>query len=110
MNRTTYFKSEKWLNKENSPSTGSIVCYDGDVEYTEGESPCVFIEIADCHQKARLHMAHTDTMEEFIDKIDSICEALKVFRNHLIYHSPHKPTERKNPSFYKIQPIKSDKK
>ncbi len=68
MKRTGYYKSETWLNKENSPSTGSIVCYDGDVEYSDGEGPCVFIEIADCHNKVRLHMTHTDTMEEFIDK------------------------------------------
>lgn len=110
MKRTAFFKSEKWLNKENSPSTGSIVCYDGDVEYTEGVSPCVFIEIADCHQKVRLHMAHTDSMEEFIDKIDLMCNALKVFKNHLIYNSPHKPTERMKPSFYKIKPIDYESK
>ncbi|WP_280120473.1 hypothetical protein [Sangeribacter muris] len=52
MDRTTYYKSETWLNTQDSPSTGSIVCYDGDIEYTEGESPCVFIEIADCHGKS----------------------------------------------------------
>lgn len=103
MKRTTYFKSENWLNKENSPSTGSIVSYDGDVEYTEGESPCVFIEIADCHQKARLYMAHTDTMEEFIDKIEMMERALKKFKKHLIYDSPHKPLERLNPQSYKIK-------
>lgn len=103
MKRTAYFKSETWLNKETSPSTGSIVCYDGDVEYTEGESDCVFIEIADCHQKIRLHKSHTDTMEEFIDKIETIINSLKRFKSHLIYDSPHKPTEKKNPSFYKIK-------
>lgn len=32
MKRTTYYKSEKWLNPQDSPSTGSIVCYDGDAE------------------------------------------------------------------------------
>lgn len=105
MERKAYYKSETWLNKENSPSTGSIVCFDGDVEYSEGESPCVFFEIADCHQKARLHMGHTDTMEEFIDKIDLLVNALKNFRNHLIYHSPHKPLERSNPNAYKIRQI-----
>lgn len=105
MKRETFYKSEQWLNKENSPSTGSIVCFDGDVEYTEGLEPCVFVEIADCHQKVRLHKSHTDTTEEFIDKIDSMIIALKRFRSHLIYDSPHKPTERMNPSFYKIKNI-----
>lgn len=102
MERTAYFKSEKWLNKENSPSTGSIVCFDGDVEYTEGVEPCMFVEIADCHSKVRLHKSHTDTTEEFINKIDSMINALEKYRNHLIYESPHKPTERKSPSFYRI--------
>ena len=31
MDRTTYYKSETWLNTQDSPSTGSIVCYDGDI-------------------------------------------------------------------------------
>lgn len=102
--RKTYFKSEKWLNQEDSPSTGSIVCYDGDIEYSDdGESPCVFLEIADCQSKVRLHQAHTDTTEEFIDKIDSIINQLKRFRNHLIYESPHKPTERKFQHFPDIK-------
>ena len=93
--RKTYFKSEAWLNPEDSPSTGSIVCYDGDVEYSDdGESPCVFVEIADCHQKVRLHQCHTDTTEEFIEKIDTIIRVLKNFRTHLIYESPHKPLVR----------------
>lgn len=92
--RTTYYKSEKSLNPLDSPSTGSMVCYDGDIEYTEGTEPCVFIEIADCHQKIRLHQSHTDTTAQFIDKIDAIISQLKMFRTHLIYKSPHKPTTR----------------
>lgn len=63
MKRKAHFKSETWLNPIDSPSTGSIVCFDGDVEYTEGEAPCIFVEIADCHEKVRLHQAHTDTTE-----------------------------------------------
>lgn len=105
MKRTAYYKSETWLNKETSPSTGSVVCYDGDVEYTEGESDCIFIEIADCHQKVRLHKSHTDTTEEFIDKIDLIINSLNNFKSHLIYESPHKPTERQKPSYYKINSL-----
>lgn len=103
MKREAYFKSEIWLNKENSPSTGSIVCFDGNVEYTEGLEPCIFVEIADCHNKVRLHKAHTDTTEEFIGKIDLMIASLKRFKNHLSVKSPNKPTERKNPSFYKIK-------
>lgn len=93
--REKFFKSETWLNPEDSPSTGSIVCYDGDVEYSDdGVSPCTFIEIADCHQKVRLHQAHTDTTEQFIEKIDKIIFSLEKFREHLIYRSPHKPASK----------------
>lgn len=94
MERKTYYKREAWLNPTDSPSTGSIVCYDGDIEYTEGEAPCTFVEIADCHNKVRLHLAHTDTTAQFIDKIDAIINQLNQFRFHLIFNSPHRPTER----------------
>lgn len=92
--RKTYYKSVTQLNPSYSPSTGSIVCYDGDIEYSDdGEQPCVFVEIADCHQKVRLHQAHTDTPQEFIDKIDRMITKLTQFRNHLEFVSPHKPRE-----------------
>ena len=94
MEREGFYKTETWLNPPDSPSTGSIVCYDGDVEYTEGKCACTFVEIADCHQKIRLHQSHTDSTAQFIDKIDKIINSLKRFRSHLIYNSPHKPTTR----------------
>ncbi len=48
------------------------------------------------------YVSHIDTTEEFIDKIDLMINALERYRNHLIYESPHKPTERKSPNFYRI--------
>lgn len=91
MKRETHYKSERWLNSSDSPSTGSIVCYDGDVEYTEGVAPCVFVEFADCSGKIRLHQSHTDTTNEFIGKIDLMIIELTKFRNHLEFESPHNP-------------------
>lgn len=96
--RKTYYKSVTQLNPDDSPSTGSIVCYDGDIEYSDdGEQPCIFVEIADCHGKVRLHRSHTDTMEDFIGKIDAIIRQLSYFCKHLIYESPHKSTKRQKP-------------
>lgn len=83
MNRKTNYKDCVWLNRNDSPSTGSIVCYDGVVEYTEGEYPTTFVEFADCQQKVRLHRTHTDTPEEFIEKVDKIIKTLTDFRMHL---------------------------
>lgn len=45
--RNTFYKSEKWLNPPDSPSTGSIVCYDGMVDYSDGPDRCVFLEVAE---------------------------------------------------------------
>lgn len=82
-NRNTYFKSEKWLNPTDSPSTGSIVCYDGIVDYSDGPDRCTFIEVSDCHGKIRLHKTHTDTTKEFLDKLKAIKKELTVFISHL---------------------------
>lgn len=93
--RKTYYKSVTQLNPDDSPSTGSIVCYDGDIEYSDdGVQPNMFVEIADCHGKVRLHQAHTDTTKEFIEKIGLMIIALNHFRNHLESKSPHKPIEQ----------------
>lgn len=83
MKRKTSYKDCVWLNRNDSPSTGSVACYDGIVEYTEGEYPTTFVEFADCQQKVRLHRAHTDTPEEFIEKLDKIIKVLTSFRTHL---------------------------
>lgn len=84
MKRKTSYKDCVWLNRNDSPSTGSVVCYDGIVEYTEGDYPTTFIEFADCQQKVRLHRTHTDTPEEFIEKVDKIIKALTRFESYLI--------------------------
>jgi hypothetical protein len=92
--RKTYYKSVTQLNPDDSPSTGSLVCYDGDIEYSDdGVQPCMFVEIADCHGKVRLHKAHTDTNKEFLIKLRTIILQLTKFCNHLEAESPHKPVK-----------------
>lgn len=93
--RKTYYKSVTQLNPDDSPSTGSLVCYDGDIEYSDdGEQPCMFVEIADCHGKVRLHRTHTDTTKDFLVKLDFLIIQLTKFRNFLEFESPHKLTEQ----------------
>jgi hypothetical protein len=87
--RKTFFKSQMWLNGEDSPSTGSIVCYDGDVDYGDGPEPCVFVEIADCHQKVRLHMGCTDDFDDFLDKLIRMNVEIGKFIEYLRVRSPH---------------------
>lgn len=93
MKRSGHYKTQTWLNPVDSSSTGSIVCYDGDIEYTEGLSYCTFVEIADCHSKVRLHRSHTDSHEDFVEKVDSMIDALVRFRHHLTTASPHKESK-----------------
>lgn len=81
--RETYYKTQKWLNPMNSPSTGSVVCYDGLVDYSDGPDRCTFLEIADCHNKVRLHKAHTDTMEDFREKVEFLYREIGAFLEHL---------------------------
>ena len=81
--RETYYKEQKWLNPPDSPSTGSVVCYDGMVDYSNGPDRCTFLEIADCHNKVRLHKAHTDTIEDFRNKIELLYKEIGAFLEHL---------------------------
>lgn len=82
--RKTYYKSITQLNPDDSPSTGSLVCYYGDIEYSDdGVQPCMFVEIADCHSKVRLHRVHTDTTIEFLNKLDYLIIQLTKFRKFL---------------------------
>lgn len=80
--RDTFYKSEKWLNPSDSPSTGSIVCYDGMIDYSDGPERCTFIELADCHQKVRLHKSHTDSISNFVDKLRAMRNEIDGFINH----------------------------
>lgn len=80
--RDTFYKSERWLNPADSPSTGSIVCYDGMVDYVDGPDRCTFIELADCHQKVRLHKAHTDSVEQFTNKLRALRDEIDSFIHH----------------------------
>lgn len=76
----TYYNKRAWLNPEDSPSTGSIVCYDGIVE---GEKRS-YIEIGDCYGKIKLHKAEYDTPEDFVRKLIVMRENLSNFIDHLI--------------------------
>ena len=86
--KITYYSSRAWLNHPNSPSTGSVVCYDGiwpeNPKSAESEtSPHVYCEIADCHMKVRLHQSHQDSREDFIEKMKLLREEIDKFITHL---------------------------
>ena len=64
------FSKREWLNKEDSPSTGSIVAFDGLIKEEDGtEYRSTFLQVADCFGKVKLHKSCYDTIEDFVDKM-----------------------------------------
>lgn len=78
-----YYNRRIWLNSENSRSTGSVVCFDGQTEFSEGVDRDSFIEISDCGGKIRLHKSSDDNITDFIDKLSVMRAEIDCFINHL---------------------------
>ena len=72
-----------WLNSEDSPSTGNIVCFDGDTTHNGNVARNIFVSISDCYNSARLHMTEDDSVEDFVKKITLLRNELTNFINHL---------------------------
>lgn len=81
MNRV--YCKRTWLNKKNSPSTGNIVCFDGDTTHNGNVARNMFVSISDCYNSARLHLTEDDTIDDFIYKITTLRDELSSFINHL---------------------------
>lgn len=79
----TMYCKRTWLNREGSPSTGSIVCFDGDTTHNGNTARNVFVSISDCYNSARLHLTEDDSVEDFVDKITLLRDELTYFINHL---------------------------
>jgi len=80
------YNTRTFLNSDNSPSTGSIVCFDGKIRWSKKQNEperTSFVEIADCQVKIRLHRTIEDSAEDFIEKIKKMEIDLAKFRNHL---------------------------
>lgn len=82
--RETKFIRRVWLNDPDSPSTGSVVAYDGMVDDYDNEPyRSTFIRLSDCHVSAHIHQASYDTRDEFIAKMRRIRDVLNDFITHL---------------------------
>lgn len=70
-----------WLNKPESRSTGSVVAFEGMVDYDNGKGAELtsFLELADCHGKVRLHRASYDTRADFVNKMKVLRSVLDDF-------------------------------
>ena len=79
------YVERKWLNKDDSYSTGSIVVFDGVHKWNEEDKPVrqSWVEISDCHVRARLHRVYEDTAEDFLKKVEDMRDVLARFAEHL---------------------------
>lgn len=78
------YNTREYLNPIGSPSTGSVVCFDGNTNYDDGPYKNMFLELSDCHVKARIHKTYEDSVNDFIEKVGKLKDNIDAFYNHLI--------------------------
>ncbi len=76
------YNKRTWLNKEDSPSLGSVVAFDGIVDYSEGSERTMFLALSDCRFTVKL-TKNTEPIEDFILKIELLKTEIELFINHL---------------------------
>ena len=81
------YNKRVWLNKECSPSTGSVVAYHGLSAYAKDKGTGrleTMLEISDCHSKVHIHKTHLDTNEDFINKMVKLRDTINGFIQYLV--------------------------
>lgn len=82
--RNTNYIRREWINDLDSPSTGNVVAYDGEViDCNKEPHRSTFFRVSDCHVTANIHKALYDTDDDFINKMKRIRAVLDDFINYL---------------------------
>ena len=76
------YNKRTWLNKDDSPSLGSVISFDGNVEYSEGSERTTFLALSDCRFTIKL-IKNTEPIEDFILKMELLKTEIQLFINHL---------------------------
>ena len=76
------YNKRTWLNKDDSPSLGSVVAFDGEVKYSDGIEQTTFLAISDCSKTIKL-IKNTENIEDFIEKMKLLKSEIELFINHL---------------------------
>ena len=76
------YKKSIWLNKDDSPSIGSVVAFDGDVKYSNGDERTIFLAIGDCGRVVKI-IKNTESIDNYIDKLKELKKVVDDFLNHL---------------------------
>lgn len=77
------YSKRTWLNKDNSPSIGNVVAFDGETTWRGENYRNTFLSISDCAVSARLHKTEDDTIDDFVDKIKLLKNEIELFIDHL---------------------------
>lgn len=77
------YNKRVWLNKEGSPSTGNVVCFDGNTTWHGEKMRNTFLQISDCNWSIRLHKTEDDHIDDFIDKIKLLRDEIDKFATYL---------------------------
>lgn len=81
--KNTFYNKRTWLNKDNSPSTGNVVAFDGITAWREKKERNTFLSISDCNVSIRLHRIDDDSVRDFIDKLQLLKSEIELFIEHL---------------------------
>jgi len=76
------YNKRTWLNKDDSPSLGSINAFDGEVKYSDATERTTFLAISDCSKTIKL-IKNTENIEDFINKMKLLKNEIELFINHL---------------------------
>ena len=77
-----HYNKRVWLNSENKPSTGSLVCYYGKPHWG-GKGVDMFLELSDCHHSVRIHIAGSDEKKDYKNKIRKLEKEIRKYRKFL---------------------------
>ena len=76
------YNKRTWLNKENSPSLGSVIAFDGNVEYSEGSERTIFLALSDCSFTIKIQK-NTESVADYIYKLELLKTEIELFIKHL---------------------------
>lgn len=76
------YNKRTWLNKDDSPSLGSVVAFDGEVNYSNGTERTTFLAVSDCSKTIKL-IKNTENIEDFTEKMKLLKSEIELFIDHL---------------------------
>ncbi|ATV32535.1 hypothetical protein CUC00_08450 [Prevotella intermedia] len=77
------YNKRVWLNKESSPSTGNVVCFDGNTTWHGEVIRNTFLQLSDCNWSVRLHKTEDDNTTDFIGKLKLLRNEVDEFISYL---------------------------